>query len=520
MASIQQLRVSVNGRGLPHLRELSPASETGHSIARPIAAARQQGPTPADTCRRNSPRAAISSSRQLFPRHVQRSFNDLIHIIILILAQPAAKNDLCLGIGQRFVFCVKCAILFIVDGVIGLIALMPLGAVFPADHRFGLGAERKMLVLDDPGIGRFRIGVVHHGVALIVVGVQHLRLKADAAVLQGPQPVAKVGIHRAGVNHLVGQCVQVLPVGQIIHVQPHLDALQHLFHHGGIAAIGDALIQRVEIVVVVGKADRQAFDDESRQFGAGAAPLLAGVAFDELFVNVRAHQTDGLLLKIFRVGDARFPLLLLDLCLGLGGGHHTPHLIEGVHIEGQIVDLAVIVGNGAVGVAVELRKLVHILPHGLVVGVEDVGTVAVHIDALHRLGVDVARKYKEHEVVIDAIQSHHGDVEPKSIIACIVQAADAISAARPGARRENLESYIKRLEKLEEVASSFEGVERCFAIQAGREVRIMVKPEVVDDDQMILLARDICRKIESDLEYPGQIKVNMVRESRAVEYAK
>ena len=152
----------------------------------------------------------------------------------------------------------------------------------------------------------------------------------------------------------------------------------------------------------------------------------------------------------------------------------------------------------------------------------DIGKALDHeMEGSHvEIGVDVARKYKEHEVVIDAIQSHHGDVEPKSIIACIVQAADAISAARPGARRENLESYIKRLEKLEEVASSFEGVERCFAIQAGREVRIMVKPEVVDDDQMILLARDICRKIENDLEYPGQIKVNMVRESRAVEYAK
>ena len=152
----------------------------------------------------------------------------------------------------------------------------------------------------------------------------------------------------------------------------------------------------------------------------------------------------------------------------------------------------------------------------------DIGKALDHeMEGSHvEIGVDVARKYKEHEVVIDAIQSHHGDVEPKSIIACIVQAADAISAARPGARRENLESYIKRLEKLEEVASSFEGVERCFAIQAGREVRIMVKPEVVDDDQMVLLARDICRKIESDLEYPGQIKVNMVRESRAIEYAK
>ena len=266
---------------------------------------------------------------------------------------------------------------------------MPLGAVLPADHRFGLGAECKMLVLDDPGIGRFRIGIVHHRVALIVVGIQHLSLKADAAVLQRAQTVAEVGIHRAGINDLVGQCVQALPVGQIIHVQPHLDALQHLFHHGGIAAIGDALIQRVEIVVVVGKADRQAFDDESRQFGAGAAPLLAGVAFDELFVDVRAHQTDGLLLKIFRVGDARFPLLLLDLCLGLGGGHHTPHLIEGVHIEGQIVDLAVIVGNGAVGVAVELRKLVHILPHCLAAGVENVGPIAVDLNALHFLGVDI-----------------------------------------------------------------------------------------------------------------------------------
>lgn len=139
-----------------------------------------------------------------------------------------------------------------------------------------------------------------------------------------------------------------------------------------------------------------------------------------------------------------------------------------------------------------------------------------HVD----IGVDVARKYKESEAVIHAIQAHHGDVEAKTIIACIVQAADAISAARPGARRENLENYIKRLEKLEEVASSFDGVERCFAIQAGREIRIMVKPEVITDDQMVLLARDICKKIESDLEYPGQIKVNIIRESRAIEYAK
>ena len=152
----------------------------------------------------------------------------------------------------------------------------------------------------------------------------------------------------------------------------------------------------------------------------------------------------------------------------------------------------------------------------------DIGKALDHeIEGSHvDIGVDVARKYKESEAVIHAIHAHHGDVEAKTVIACIVQAADAISAARPGARRENLENYIKRLEKLEEVASSLEDVDRCYAIQAGREIRIMVKPEVISDDKMVLLARDIAKKIESDLEYPGQIKVNIIRESRAVEYAK
>ena len=152
----------------------------------------------------------------------------------------------------------------------------------------------------------------------------------------------------------------------------------------------------------------------------------------------------------------------------------------------------------------------------------DIGKALDHeIEGSHvDIGVDVAKKYKENETVIHAIHAHHGDVEAKTVIACIVQAADAISAARPGARRENLENYIKRLEKLEAVASSFDGVEKCFAIQAGREIRIMVKPEIVNDERMVPLAREICKKIEEDLDYPGQIKVNIVRESRAIEYAK
>ena len=152
----------------------------------------------------------------------------------------------------------------------------------------------------------------------------------------------------------------------------------------------------------------------------------------------------------------------------------------------------------------------------------DIGKSIDHeIEGTHvQIGVDLARKYKESDAVIHAIHAHHGDVEAKSIVACIVQAADALSAARPGARRENVENYIKRLQKLEEVASSFEGVDRSFAIQAGREVRIMVKPEVVNDERMLPLAREICKKIEEELEYPGQIKVNIIRESRAIDFAK
>ena len=152
----------------------------------------------------------------------------------------------------------------------------------------------------------------------------------------------------------------------------------------------------------------------------------------------------------------------------------------------------------------------------------DLGKAIDHeVEGSHvAIGVELARKYKESEAIVHAIEAHHNDVEPKTVVACLVQAADAISAARPGARRENLENYIKRLEKLEEVTSSFPGVEKSYAIQAGREVRIMVKPEQVSEDQMVLLARDIAKKIEEELEYPGQIKVHVLRETKVIEYAK
>ena len=152
----------------------------------------------------------------------------------------------------------------------------------------------------------------------------------------------------------------------------------------------------------------------------------------------------------------------------------------------------------------------------------DIGKSVDHeVEGTHvQIGADLCRKYKESSIVINAVESHHGDVEPTSLIACLVQAADTISAARPGARRETLETYTNRLKQLEDIANGFKGVEKSFAIQAGREIRVMVVPEQVSETDMILLARNIAKQIEAELEYPGQIKVNVIRESRAVEYAK
>ena len=137
-----------------------------------------------------------------------------------------------------------------------------------------------------------------------------------------------------------------------------------------------------------------------------------------------------------------------------------------------------------------------------------------------QIGVNAAKKYKENRDVVHAIEAHHGDVEPQSVIAVLVQAADAISAARPGARREDMENYIKRLEKLEEIAEGFTGIEKAFAIQAGRELRVMVKPDSVHDEEMPLIARQMAEKIQAEVKYPGQIKINLIRESRATDYAK
>ncbi len=182
------------------------------------------------------------------------------------------------------------------------------------------------------------------------------------------------------------------------------------------------------------------------------------------------------------------------------------HSIEVAHISGLLA--------GELGVDVTTAKRAGLL--------HDIGKSIDHeAEGSHvSIGVDILRKFKESEEVIHAVESHHNDVEPRTVIACIVQAADAISASRPGARRENIENYVKRLEKLEEISKSFPGIDSSYAIQAGREIRVMVKPEEVSEDQMILLARDIAKKIEDEMTYPGQIKVHVLRETKAIDYAK
>ena len=182
------------------------------------------------------------------------------------------------------------------------------------------------------------------------------------------------------------------------------------------------------------------------------------------------------------------------------------HSVEVAHLAGIMAS--------ELGVDVNLAKRAGLL--------HDIGKAVDHeVEGSHvELGVEIAKKYRESELVINAIAAHHGDTEPKSVEAVLISACDAVSAARPGARRETLESYLKRLTRLEEISESFDGVEKCYAVQAGREIRIMVKPEQIDDASAVLLARDVAKKIEAEMEYPGQIKVVIIRETRAVDYAK
>ena len=328
---------------------------------------------------------------QLVADELEGGGDGLVHVIVLVAAQATGEDHVALLLSLLLVLLVEGLVLGVVDGVVGLVAGLPVCRVLARDDSLVLRAELEVLVLDDARVGDLALGVVDHGHSLVVLLVEGLGLKAQTTVLERAQLEVVERVDGAAVDRLGGDIGLGGDQLLVLHAAAHLDALEHVGDHLGVAAHGDALVAVVEVVVVVGKAAGEALDDARWQVLAVAAPLFLGVALHERLEDIAADERQCLLLEVLRLADVLGGHLLGDLGLGVCRRDDArPHLCEGVHVEGHIVHVAVEVGDRRVDVVVELGEAVDVVPDVLHGGVEDVRAVAVDLDALDVLGVDVA----------------------------------------------------------------------------------------------------------------------------------